>query len=63
MPEIGGFDVLDVLGDEVPGVLPVVVFVTAYDQYAPRGFDARASDHLLKPYTVTNGSRWRYSGQ
>ena len=46
MPEISGFDVLERLPADV---LPVVVFVTAYDEYALRAFDARALDYLLKP--------------
>ena len=47
MPEVDGFDVLEQLGTEVP---PAVVFVTAYDQYALRAFDAGALDYLLKPF-------------
>jgi two-component system, LytTR family, response regulator len=48
MPECGGFDVLESLkGDES---LPVIVFVTAYDEYALRAFDAGAQDYLLKPF-------------
>ncbi len=48
MPECGGFDVLEILkGDEA---LPVIVFVTAYDEYALRAFDAGALDYLLKPF-------------
>jgi two-component system LytT family response regulator len=48
MPEYGGFDVLEILkGDES---LPVIVFVTAYDEYALRAFDAGALDYLLKPF-------------
>jgi two-component system LytT family response regulator len=48
MPECGGFEVLKMLkGDEV---LPVIVFVTAYDEYALRAFDAGALDYLLKPF-------------
>jgi two-component system, LytTR family, response regulator len=48
MPECGGFDVLKILkGDES---LPVIVFVTAYDEYALRAFDAGALDYLLKPF-------------
>jgi two-component system LytT family response regulator len=48
MPECGGFDVLEILkGDES---LPVIVFVTAYDEYALRAFDAGALDYLLKPF-------------
>jgi len=46
MPEISGFDVLERLPREA---LPVVVFVTAYDEYAIRAFEARALDYLLKP--------------
>jgi two-component system LytT family response regulator len=48
MPECGGFDVLEILkADES---LPVIVFVTAYDEYALRAFDAGALDYLLKPF-------------
>jgi two-component system LytT family response regulator len=47
MPECGGFDVLELLGCELP---PVVIFVTAYDEYALRAFDAGALDYLLKPF-------------
>jgi two-component system, LytTR family, response regulator len=54
MPEVSGFDVLDMLkGDsEADGErdLPVIVFVTAYDEYALRAFDAGALDYLLKPF-------------
>jgi two-component system LytT family response regulator len=46
MPEISGFDVLDRLP---PDVVPVVVFVTAYDEYAIRAFEVHALDYLLKP--------------
>jgi two-component system LytT family response regulator len=52
MPEIDGFAVVSALGESDPPVpLPEVVFVTAYDDYAIRAFDARAIDYLLKPYT------------
>jgi two-component system, LytTR family, response regulator len=46
MPGLSGFDVLAQLPHEA---LPMVVFVTAYDQYAVRAFEARAVDYLLKP--------------
>ena len=44
MPKLNGFEVLDLVGRDV-----AVIFVTAYDQYAIRAFDARAIDYLLKP--------------
>jgi two-component system LytT family response regulator len=47
MPECDGFDVLELLGQDLP---PAVVFVTAYDQYALRAFEAGALDYLLKPF-------------
>jgi len=47
MPECDGFDVLELLGGDLP---PAVVFVTAYDQYALRAFEAGALDYLLKPF-------------
>jgi two-component system, LytTR family, response regulator len=47
MPECDGFDVLELLGKDLP---PAVVFVTAYDQYALRAFEAGALDYLLKPF-------------
>lgn len=47
MPECDGFDVLELLGGDVP---PAVVFVTAHDEYALRAFDAGALDYLLKPF-------------
>jgi two-component system, LytTR family, response regulator len=47
MPECDGFDVLEQLGMTSP---PVIVFVTAYDHYALRAFEAGALDYLLKPF-------------
>src|SRR5271168_667977 len=47
MPECGGFDVLELLKGDV---LPVIVFVTAYDEYALRAFEVGALDYLLKPF-------------
>jgi two-component system LytT family response regulator len=46
MPKLDGFEVLELID---PG--PVVIFVTAYDQYALRAFDAHAVDYLLKPFS------------
>jgi two-component system, LytTR family, response regulator len=47
MPEVDGFDVLELLGSDAP---PAVIFVTAYDQYALKAFEAGALDYLLKPF-------------
>jgi two-component system, LytTR family, response regulator len=47
MPECDGFDVVELLGKDLP---PAIVFVTAYDQYALRAFEAGALDYLLKPF-------------
>jgi two-component system LytT family response regulator len=47
MPECDGFDVLELLGKDLP---PAVIFVTAFDQYALRAFEAGALDYLLKPF-------------
>lgn len=47
MPKLDGFEVLELIGRDTP-----VVFVTAYDQYAMRAFDAHAVDYLLKPFSL-----------
>lgn len=46
MPGLDGFEVLERLD---PDHRPIVVFTTAYDEYAIRAFDANAVDYLLKP--------------
>jgi len=48
MPEMDGFEVVEAVGVEE---MPVTVFVTAYDRYALRAFDANAVDYLLKPFS------------
>jgi two-component system LytT family response regulator len=48
MPEIDGLEVVKQLAGRE---LPVIVFVTAFDQYALRAFDLHAVDYLLKPFT------------
>ena len=45
MPKITGFEMLEL----VPSP-PVIIFSTAYDQFAIRAFEANAIDYLLKPY-------------
>ncbi len=47
MPEMDGFQVIEEVGAKR---MPVTVFVTAYDKYALRAFEAHALDYLLKPF-------------
>ena len=46
MPELDGFGVLAALP---PDLLPLVIFVTAFDEHALRAFDVHAVDYVLKP--------------
>jgi two-component system, LytTR family, response regulator len=46
MPILDGFDVLRQIG---PEKMPVVIFVTAYDEFAVKAFEAQALDYLVKP--------------
>ena len=46
MPGLDGFDVIDEVGVKA---MPVVIFVTAYNEHALRAFDVHALDYLLKP--------------
>jgi two-component system LytT family response regulator len=48
MPGLDGFGVLSMVP---PEDLPAVIFVTAFDQYALRAFDAHAVDYLMKPFS------------
>jgi two-component system LytT family response regulator len=48
MPKLDGFEVLELVDRG-----PAVVFVTAYDQYAMKAFDAAAVDYLLKPFDMS----------
>ncbi|HJZ69824.1 MAG TPA: LytTR family DNA-binding domain-containing protein [Blastocatellia bacterium] len=47
MPGTDGFAVLEALPTEI---LPTIIFITAYDQYAVRAFEVYALDYLLKPF-------------
>ncbi len=47
MPELDGFGVVEAVGVER---MPAVVFVTAYEEFALRAFEACALDYLLKPF-------------
>jgi two-component system LytT family response regulator len=46
MPGLDGFEVIR---QRTPERMPVVVFLTAYEQHALRAFDAQATDYLVKP--------------
>jgi len=48
MPRRDGFEVLARIP---PGWAPLIVFVTAYDEYTLRAFDVHAADYLLKPFS------------
>jgi two-component system LytT family response regulator len=54
MPGVDGFGVLRALEGEV---MPYVVFVTAYDQYALRAFEVHALDYVLKPFNAERFSQ------
>jgi two-component system LytT family response regulator len=47
MPGMNGFEVLEAIDREH---MPLVVFVTAYDQHAVKAFEVHAADYLLKPF-------------
>jgi len=46
MPALNGFEMLGMIDEEV---MPYVVFITAYDEYALRAFEENTLDYLLKP--------------
>ncbi|MFQ5486808.1 MAG: LytR/AlgR family response regulator transcription factor, partial [Desulfobacterales bacterium] len=46
MPKITGFEMLELIDEK-----PVIVFSTAFDQYALKAFEVSAADYLLKPYS------------
>lgn len=45
MPRLTGFEMIEVMTEK-----PVIIFTTAYDQYAIRAFEMNAVDYLLKPF-------------
>jgi two-component system, LytTR family, response regulator len=48
MPELDGFGVIEAVGADL---MPPVVFVTAFDDFAVRAFDVHALDYLVKPFS------------
>jgi two-component system LytT family response regulator len=49
MPRLNGFEMLELLDEEE---YPVIIFTTAFDQFAIKAFDHNALDYLLKPISV-----------
>jgi len=47
MPKLTGFEMLELLDSP-----PVIIFTTAYDQYAIKAFEVNAADYLLKPFSA-----------
>ncbi|MEO5511215.1 MAG: LytTR family DNA-binding domain-containing protein [Longimicrobiales bacterium] len=47
MPGLDGFGVVEAIGADI---MPAVIFITAYDQFALKAFDTHAIDYLLKPF-------------
>lgn len=46
MPKLTGFEMLELLDEK-----PIIIFSTAFDQYAIKAFELSAADYLLKPYS------------
>ena len=46
MPKINGFEMLELIDNP-----PMVIFTTAFEEYAIKAFDAHAADYLLKPFS------------
>ncbi len=46
MPKITGFEMLELIDNP-----PVIIFTTAYDEYAIKAFEVSAADYLLKPFS------------
>ena len=49
MPRLGGFEVIERVGVEQ---MPLVIFVTAFDEHALRAFEVHAFDYLTKPFAA-----------
>lgn len=46
MPKITGFEMLELIDKP-----PIIIFTTAYDQFALKAFEVNAADYLLKPFS------------
>ena len=47
MPKLTGFELIELLEHK-----PMIVFTTAFDEFAIKAFDVNAIDYLLKPYSL-----------
>lgn len=47
MPRLTGFEMLEVMDEK-----PIIIFTTAYDQYAIQAFERNAVDYLMKPVST-----------
>lgn len=54
MPRLDGFGVIREVGVDA---MPLVVFVTAYDEHALKAFEVHALDYLLKPFSPSRFAR------
>ena len=50
MPELDGFEVIRAVGDDAKLSRPIIIFTSAFDEYALRAFEVHAFDYLLKPF-------------
>ena len=57
MPGMTGLEVAAELADRMGDAVPAIVFVTAYDEYALKAFDAAAVDYVLKPVNAPRLAR------
>ena len=48
MPAVDGFEVVSQVGVDL---MPAVIFITAYDEFALKAFEVNAIDYLLKPFS------------
>ena len=55
MPELDGFEVLNSIDAKA---MPVIVFVTAHDEFAVKAFEIHAADYLLKPFNRERFQIW-----
>lgn len=46
MPKLSGFELIEILDDK-----PLIIFTTAFDEYAIKAFDVNAIDYLMKPFS------------